>query len=100
MAQIDNIKQSRLDKLESIKKSGLNPFPSKSRKNHCINQILDDFSKLSKSKKKVILAGRIMSIRGHGEVTFLDVRDGTGKIQAFLSKDKVKEKKYRHRRYY
>jgi len=94
MAQIDNIKQSRLDKLESIKKSGLNPFPSKSRKNHCINQILDDFSKLSKSKKKVILAGRIMSIRGHGEVTFLDVRDGTGKIQAFLSKDKVKEKKY------
>ncbi|MBU1877266.1 lysine--tRNA ligase [Patescibacteria group bacterium] len=94
MAQIDKIKQNRLDKLEAIKKLGLNPFPSKSKKNHYIGEVLDDFSKLSKSKKKVILAGRIMSIRGHGGATFLDVRDGTGKIQAFLNKNKVKEKNY------
>jgi len=94
MAQIDNIKKSRLDKLENIKKLGLNPFPAKSRKNYYISQVLDNFSKLSKSKKKVVLAGRVMSIRGHGGATFLDIRDGTGKIQAFLNKDKVKEKNY------
>jgi len=90
MAQIDNIKQNRLEKLETIKKLGLNPFPAKSRKNYYISRVLDNFSKLSKSKKKVVLGGRIMSIRSHGGATFLDVRDGTGKIQAFLNKDKVK----------
>ena len=35
-----------------------------------------------------------MSIRGHGGATFLDLRDGTGKIQGFLNKDNVKEKNY------
>jgi lysyl-tRNA synthetase class 2 len=94
MAQIDNIKKSRLEKLKSIKDFGFDPFPAKSKKNHYIEEALNDFSKLSKSKKRVILAGRIMSIRGHGGATFLDLRDGTGKIQGFLNKDNVKEKNY------
>jgi len=94
MAQIDNIKKTRLKKLEAIKKAGLNPFPAKSKRTHFIGQALESFSQLSRSKKKVVLSGRIMSLRGHGGATFLDFRDGTGKIQAFLNKDKTGEKDY------
>ncbi len=94
MAQIDNIRKARLKKLEAIKKAGLNPFPAKSKRTHLIEQALKKFPQASRSKKKVVLSGRIMSLRSHGGATFLDVRDGTGKIQAFLNKDKVGEKDY------
>ncbi|MBI2054395.1 MAG: lysine--tRNA ligase, partial [Candidatus Staskawiczbacteria bacterium] len=36
--------------------------------------------KFSKSKKRIVVAGRIMAQRGHGGATFLDIFDGSGGI--------------------
>ena len=35
----------------------------------------------------VSVAGRIMSLRGMGKATFLDLRDGSGRVQAHLRRD-------------
>jgi len=35
-----------------------------------------------------------MALRGHGGVTFLDINDGSGKIQALIKVDKLGEKGY------
>jgi len=94
MASIDEIKKIRLKKLETIQKTGIFPFPEKTKRTHRISEALKDFNALLKSKKEVILAGRIKSSRGHGGSTFLDVEDGTGKIQAFFRKDRLGEKGY------
>ena len=92
---INNIRKTRLKKLEAIKKAGLNPYPTKSGKTHSIKDVLADFGKLSSAQTKVTLAGRIRSIREHGGSTFLHFEDETGSLQAYFKLDKIGEKNYR-----
>jgi len=95
MATIEELRKTRLKKLEAIKKSQLSPYPEKTKRTHRIKDAIRDFGKLSRLKKEVILAGRIKSLRGHGGSTFLDIEDGSAKIQAFLKKDGLGEKGYK-----
>ena len=94
MATIDDLRQTRIKKLEAIRKALFNPYPEKTKRTHKIAEALKDFNAMNRSKKEVILAGRIKSVRGHGGSTFLDVEDGSGQIQAFLRKDRVGERSY------
>lgn len=89
---IDEIKKARMDKLRKIQVAGLNPYPATTERTHQIQQVLVDFAKLKKQKKEIVLAGRVMSLRGHGGLLFLDIYDGSAKIQAILRKDKIGEK--------
>jgi len=112
MATIDELKKIRTKKLKAIEKAGLLAYPAQTRRTHSIVEALDEFSKLSKSKKEVILAGRIMALRGHGGATFLDIQDGssladirhpstgvgyplTQKIQGLIKEDKLGENGYK-----
>lgn len=94
MATIDEIKKNRLRKLKKIQVSGLNPYPQTTKRDFTISQILENFSNLARTKKEVILTGRIRALREHGGSTFLDFTDGSAKIQAFFKKDKLGEKGY------
>jgi len=95
MATIEELRKNRFKKLEAIKKSLLNPYLEKTKRTHKIEEVLKDFNSLSKLKKEVILVGRIKSIRQHGGSAFLDIEDGTAKIQVFLRKNKLGEKGYK-----
>jgi len=95
MATIDEIRKNRLKKLESFQCAGILAYPEKTKRTHRISEAIEDFNSLFKSKKEIILVGRIKSLRGHGGSTFLDIEDGTGKIQAFLRKDRVGESSYK-----
>lgn len=78
-----NIKDDRLAKLEEIKKLGINPYPSKIEIG---GERLDIVAAKKDLGKKVLVAGRIWAVRGHGGVTFMDVRDSSGQIQALFQK--------------
>lgn len=95
MSTIDELRAVRLKKLEVMQKAGILAYPAETKRTHKIEEALRDFAKLSKQAKEIILAGRIKSQRGHGGVTFLDIEDGTGKIQAFFKKDRMGEKSYK-----
>jgi lysyl-tRNA synthetase class 2 len=95
MATINEIRKIRIKKLEAIKNRGINPYPIKTKRTHSVAEILRDFNKLKKSKKRISATGRIMSIRGHGALCFLHFQDATGKIQGFFSRDKLGEKGYK-----
>jgi lysyl-tRNA synthetase, class II len=103
MANLSEIREIRLKKMEAIKRSFLNPYPQKSKRTHKIKEALNGFGKLSRLKEEVILAGRIKSLRTHGSSAFLDIedgsasspRDGTGKIQGFLRKNSIGEQGYK-----
>ena len=102
MANIDELREVRLKKLEAIQKAGILAYPLETKRTHKITEALDDFNRLAKAEKEIILAGRIKSQRGHGGITFLDIEDGSaslttggsGKIQVFFKKDRVGEKSY------
>lgn len=87
MASIDDLKAERLKKLKLLKDEGVDPYPASSSRTNSIKEILTNFNDFKDSDKVVILAGRIMQSRGQGGLMFLDVFDGTAKIQAVIKRD-------------
>src|SRR3989339_202489 len=77
-----NERDDRLRKLGELKNIiGINPYPAKSNKTHTIKNVLDNFEKLQQNKEIVAIAGRIMSKRGHGNLTFINLKESSGQIQ-------------------
>ncbi|MCP6718518.1 MAG: lysine--tRNA ligase [Patescibacteria group bacterium] len=89
------IKKTRLKKISRIESHGLLPYPGSVKRTHNITEALKGFSSLARSKKEIILAGRIRLLRAHGGSTFIQIDDGTDKIQAYFKKDRLGEKPYK-----
>ncbi len=90
----DEIREERIKKLELLRSKGIDPYPSKTARTHTVSSVLDVFEKIEKSNEEVVIAGRIMSKRGHGGATFFDVYDGTARMQAYIKEDEVGEESY------
>ncbi len=95
MATIDQIKKERIKKLEAIRNAGISPYPEETKRTHTILEALKNFSELSKKSEEIILVGRIKAQRTHGKASFIDIEDGTGKLQAHLREDKLGEKGFK-----
>ena len=78
----------RLKKLKEIEKKGIFPYQETSFEvTHHSKEILDDFAKLE--NKEVSIAGRIMSIRKHGKLSFAHLQDEQGKVQLYIKSDEL-----------
>ena len=86
---LSDLIKERIEKLKKLRKLGIDPYPEKTHRQFSIIQALDNFSKWSRAKKKIILAGRIWGIRGHGGAIFVDIKDQTEKIQLLFKQDKL-----------
>ncbi|PIQ69624.1 MAG: lysine--tRNA ligase [Candidatus Tagabacteria bacterium CG_4_10_14_0_2_um_filter_40_13] len=84
---LDEIRQERIKKLNHLKEMGINAFPVKTSRDFSVESVIKDFGKLTRRKKPLFLAGRILAIRSHGGSIFCDFTDGSGVFQAFLKKD-------------
>jgi len=92
MSNIEKLRKIRLKKLKNLEKAGINSYPAKTLRTHTNKEALDNFKKLI--NKKLILVGRIRSIRKHGGSCFYHIEDGTAQIQIYLKLDKVGRKEY------
>jgi lysyl-tRNA synthetase class 2 len=95
MASLEELRATRLQKLELLKNAGMNPYPSKVPRSFCLADAKANFAEYEKSGKEVSLAGRIMAIRGAGSIIFVVLYDGKGKFQAVLKKDEIDEKLFK-----
>ena len=97
-ARLENITQQRLDKLEKLRSQGIDPYPRRYQRTHTTQQVIALFQEHEANPESgiptVSLAGRIMTHRLMGKASFLDLRDGSGKIQAYFRLDQVGERKY------
>ncbi|MEK7472699.1 MAG: lysine--tRNA ligase [Patescibacteria group bacterium] len=86
---VKNVREERLEKLKKIKDLGIDPYPSKItlKGKHISVSVARDLM-----DKKVLVAGRIWSIRVHGGVTFTDLKDGSGLIQLFFQKKELNDR--------
>ena len=89
---MNRLMKQRLEKLEDIRENDKKGYDDKYEPTHHAREITDDFSELE--GEKVSLAGRLMAIRTHGKATFADLMDMSGKIQLFVSFNKVGEESY------
>ncbi|MEK9150588.1 MAG: lysine--tRNA ligase [Patescibacteria group bacterium] len=88
---LDDIIKERKKKLANLIESGVNPYPSKTRRTDSIAAVLKKFNELLRLKKGLFLAGRIVAYRDQGNLIFFDFRDESGKIQAVLKKDNLSD---------
>lgn len=79
------IRNGRLAKAESLRKAGLNPYPSQSKRTHYTKTILTDFQALE--GQLVTVAGRLLSWRKQGALAFAHIQDQTGRLQLFLRRN-------------
>ncbi len=86
---LSEIMQVRRQKLEKLQESGVNPYPHSFERTHFSQEIVDNAKQLM--EKEVAVAGRLMSIRGHGKVGFAHIMDSQGRIQLYVRKDQVGE---------
>lgn len=87
---LEDIMAERERKLARLRQAGIDPYPSRVRRSHTIGEVLKSFSSLSRSRQKVSLVGRVMSLRDQGGIIFLGLEDESGKIQVVLKKDDIK----------
>ncbi len=90
----NEIIDERRRKRDLLVAAGMNPYAAKSHQTHTAAAVLAQFDDLVASKTAVIVAGRIMAVRLHGGSCFVDVFDGTGRAQLFLSKDILGEQSF------
>ncbi len=93
------ILQIRRDKLAALQEAGRNPFEiTRYDVTHHAQEVKDQFDQLE--GQTVSLAGRLMSKRGMGKVSFCDLKDKSGRIQIYARKDEMDEEAYdRFRKY-
>ena len=80
----------RREKLKALQDEGRDPFQiTKFDVTHHTQDIKDNFDAMEGTE--VSVAGRLMSKRGMGKVSFCDLQDKTGRIQIYARKDEMDE---------
>ena len=91
MGDISELKKVRLEKEEKLKELGISVHPERYEVTHA----LKDARTLEDGTKNVRVAGRVMSKRKMGKISFMDLRDIEGKIQLVFKRDDIGEETYK-----
>ena len=76
----------RREKLEELKKHGINPYPAEL---FPVDNLSVDLIKNYNENIDVIIAGRIMSRRIQGNASFAEIQDSKGRIQVYFNRDEI-----------
>jgi lysyl-tRNA synthetase class 2 len=92
--------EDRIKKAETLKEMGINLYPAGYRYDLTSSEAFERFNQmdsaaLEKEKKGFSMAGRIMSLRDFGKAAFIHIKDGTGRIQAYIRKDQIGDEQYK-----
>lgn len=86
---INDERKVRLQKMEELKSAGINPYPAESSRKHSLKQALS-----GKDSEKFVVAGRILTKREMGKLTFCHLQDESGRMQVALKQDDVGKENY------
>lgn len=89
----EELYQERLAKLNRLRGRGVDTYPNSFHRSHTSTGATEAFLAWEAGQTGdapvVTIAGRVSALRSMGKVTFLDLRDGAGRIQAFLRRDNL-----------
>ena len=94
MDELSGIIKEIKKKIKELRSKGLNLYPSGFRRDITVEEVVNRFGNMDNNELKEItdtftLAGRVMSIRDFGKAVFIHIKDGTGKLQAYIRRDRV-----------
>ncbi len=87
--------KARREKLARLQESGVNPYPPRVHRTHSIAQALAAYKNGELGEEdRLTLAGRMISRRVMGKLSFGHIEDGSGKIQIMVRRDLLEAEKY------
>lgn len=84
MASLEELRAERIKKLEALQALGVSSYPSASTRTHELKDVLADFASLESSQTVVVVNGRVMTSRGQGAISFIDLYDGSARVQVVI----------------
>ncbi|WEV61054.1 lysine--tRNA ligase [Streptococcaceae bacterium ESL0729] len=89
----------RREKMEGLREAGLDPFGQRFDRTHLSGDLHAEFGELTKEELNeknltATVAGRLMTKRGKGKVSFAHLQDRKGQIQIYVRKDAVGDEDY------
>ncbi len=95
MSSLEEIRQDRERKLDLLIERGINPYPINSSRSKELAEVKAKFTKLEKAGRSLAVVGRVLAMRGQGGLIFLDLDDGTGRIQTLFKKDNLADEDFK-----
>ena len=96
-SRLERIAQQRLEQLKQFRERGTDPYPHRYQRSHTTEEAVAQLKQNeagSTQDNTVSIAGRITAMRKMGKSSFVDIRDGSGKIQLlFQNVDQFDEDK-------
>jgi lysyl-tRNA synthetase class 2 len=95
----DEFYRQRRAKLARLRERGIDPYPPRYRRTHTTAEALSAFQSWEEAgatnpAPELRVAGRITAMRDMGGASFIDLRDGSGKLQAYIRRDTLGEEAY------
>lgn len=97
MTTYEELRASKVAKLNELRAKGINPFPYQYIRTHLAREIHDKFNSLQngdESNTQAKVCGKVMSVRGFGKLAFMDLYDESGKIQIQLKNGVTNDKAF------
>lgn len=99
MEERNELLQQRRAKIETYREAGVNPFANDFKVTHTTGQVLeahaaDDKEKLEECDTGYRIGGRIMARRDFGKAAFLQLQDGTGRLQVYVARNQVGDESF------
>jgi lysyl-tRNA synthetase class 2 len=92
-AEYTKLEKVRLEKIETLRAEGIEPYPTRAKRTHTSQEAIQAFEHAEAAGQEepvtVTLAGRLRSIRTMGKISFAHIEDGYGRIQLFLRANDV-----------
>jgi lysyl-tRNA synthetase class 2 len=99
MSNLSDEMLQRLHKLQELRDKGVDPYPPRYEPSHSITELVSQKDELVDSETEVNIAGRVLSLRGHGKTCFAHLSSGGQKIQIYVRKDRIGEEAYKQFKY-
>ena len=93
IARFNEYEQQRYQKMLRLRDRGVEPYPRRAARTHTARAAIDAFTR-GEAVQGAQLAGRLVSIRDMGKLTFAHLQDGSGKIQLLFRRDTVGAEDY------
>ena len=85
------LRKQRLEKLERIRQSGANPWPTRFERSHTTAEARSAFTS-NEEQLLARLAGRLIALRDLGGMAFSHLKDGAGKLQLSFHREDLGER--------
>jgi len=94
MSERHRLEQVRLEKLERLRRAGMDPYPNRASRSHTSAQAIQAFQQAGEDQTvQVSVAGRMRALREMGRTAFAHLEDGAGRLQLYFRSDELGEER-------